>query len=124
MIFNEFINNNWLILVIGLVIIIVIVTALILSNKKPKKPQIASDEFENILRALGNNNIVDISKVTDRLKITLKDKTLINVKTLQSLEITASLNGLELTILYRKDSNALYKFIKGSLKWDKERLKV
>ena len=60
MIFNEFINNNWLILVIGLVIIIVIVTTLILSNIKPKKPQIASDEFDNILKALGNNNIVDV----------------------------------------------------------------
>lgn len=111
-------ENVYIYLLIGIALILILVTVFIplFFKKKTKKLVVATQDLENIFNALGHENVKAISKVTDRLKITLKDKNLIDSKALQSFGISASINGQDLTILYREDSEALYQFIKEKIK--------
>lgn len=100
-----------LIMVPIIIMLAIIVARELRRKKKPKKVDV-SLELEPIYNALGLNNIVSVIKVQDRIRLEIKEKDLIDVKTLQQLGIMASIKGLELTILYRKDSDKLYNYLK------------
>lgn len=82
-------------------------------TKNLKKSEINKKEFEEIANAINLENILKIEKTQDRIKITLNDKKLVDVKVLQDLKITASFKGNELTILYRENSDKLFEYLRG-----------
>ena len=99
--------------IIGAVLLLLVLLIVLLATKKKKPKKVdVSLELEPIYNALGLNNIVSVIKVQDRIRLEIKEKDLIDVKTLQQLGIMASIKGLELTILYRKDSDKLYNYLK------------
>lgn len=118
--------ETWPIVLISVIVLIIVLVTLINLAKKSKKlndkKTDISSELEPIYQALGLDNIKSVSKIQDRIRLEINDKDLIDVKTLQTLGIMATIKGLELTILYRKNSDQLFNYLKEKIKWDKEKL--
>lgn len=98
------------------VIVLIIILVLVLKNKKKtKKPILDSKVLNEIYVALGEVNILSVTREQDRVKVVLKDPKQVDANKLRELSIPASLKGKEVTLLYRNFSGELEQYIKESL---------
>ena len=112
---NDFLKNNALWIVLGLVVIIAIVVAIILicglaGKKRKKKPQPQIAEKSKWVEALGGSeNIVSSEAYGSRLAVVLNDKSKMDKEALKGLGVTSFIEMSNKVTLLLEDKADLVK---------------
>lgn len=106
-----------LIVIVVLIVLFVIFTTIFLKRSRiaPQKP-FNSEVAEQIIAAIGKNNIKNVSLANSRLKILVQSLKQIDRKKLKETNFPAIVKGKEVTLLIRYYPEEIHKYIKGAIK--------
>jgi len=97
-------------IIIGIVVLLIVflVVMMVKRHKTPKNNTPIID-CGQLIAALGTNaNIIDVTNEQKRIKIKLKDPSLIDQEAIKNIVISAFLVGNELKILVKENVDAVY----------------